>query len=193
MSTKGHLQPQGAQVHPRVQCRHRLLDDLSCRRRGTAEGVLFCHYTNRMLQRYTLLEAHSRTTLRLSPFLAFRDVKMLTHRNDQYHGDYGQTKSGVTFCLYPGYPTLYLQLSRLITSSLTHTGMSVSNISRSASVATNTLRTSTSPATLRSTSRSASRSTSQLASRKLIPTPWLSSSLRSGISAPPAMTSVAVC
>ncbi len=73
---------------------------------------LFCHYTNRMLQRYTLLEAHSRTTLRLSPFLAFRDVKMLTHRNDQYHGDYGQTKSGVTFCLYPGYPTLYLQLSK---------------------------------------------------------------------------------
>jgi len=73
---------------------------------------LFCHYTNRMLQRYTLLEAHSRTTLRLSPFLAFRDVKMLTHRNDQYHGDYGQAKSGVTFCLYPGYPTLYLQLSK---------------------------------------------------------------------------------
>ncbi|WP_455517013.1 glycogen debranching enzyme N-terminal domain-containing protein, partial [Porphyromonas sp.] len=73
---------------------------------------LFCHYTNRMLLRYTLLEAHSRTTLRLSPFLAFRDVKMLTHRNEQCHGEHGYAQSGVTFCLYPGYPTLYLQLSK---------------------------------------------------------------------------------
>ena len=73
---------------------------------------LFCHYTNRAITRYTLLEAHSRTTLRLSPFLAFRDVKMLTHRNDQINGDYGVAHSGVTFCLYPGYPTLYLQVSK---------------------------------------------------------------------------------
>ena len=73
---------------------------------------LFCHYINRAITRYTLLEAHSRTTLRLSPFLAFRDVKMLTHRNDQINGDYGVARSGVTFCLYPGYPTLYLQVSK---------------------------------------------------------------------------------
>ena len=73
---------------------------------------LFCHYVNRAITRYTLLEAHSRTTLRLSPFLAFRDVKMLTHRNDQINGDYGVARSGVTFCLYPGYPTLYLQVSK---------------------------------------------------------------------------------
>ena len=33
-------------------------------------------------------KAHSQTTLRLSPFLAFRDVKMLTHRNDQLDGSY---------------------------------------------------------------------------------------------------------
>lgn len=73
---------------------------------------IFCHYVNRALIRFTLLEAHSQTTLRLSPFLAFRDVKMLTHRNEQLRGDYGKTTSGLTWCLYPGYPTLFLQLSK---------------------------------------------------------------------------------
>ena len=73
---------------------------------------IFCHYVNRALIRYTLLEAHSQTTLRLSPFLAFRDVKMLTHRNDQLDGSYQEATSGVSFCLYPGYPRLYLQLSK---------------------------------------------------------------------------------
>lgn len=73
---------------------------------------IFCHYINRALLRYTLLEAHSPTTLRLSPFLAFRDVKMLTHRNDQIHGDYSPCQQGVSFCLYEGYPNLYLQLSK---------------------------------------------------------------------------------
>ena len=73
---------------------------------------IFCHYVNRVLIRFTLLEAHSQTTLRLSPFLAFRDVKMLTHRNDQIRGDYGQATSGLTWCLYPGYPNLYMQLSK---------------------------------------------------------------------------------
>ena len=73
---------------------------------------IFCHYINRALIRYTLLEAHSQTTLRLSPFLAFRDVKMLTHRNDRINESYGEVNSGVSFCLYEGYPTLYMQLSK---------------------------------------------------------------------------------
>ena len=73
---------------------------------------IFCHYINRALLRYTLLEAHSQTTLRLSPFLAFRDVKMLTHRNDQINESYEGVDSGVSFCLYEGYPRLYMQLSK---------------------------------------------------------------------------------
>lgn len=73
---------------------------------------IFCHYINRALLRYTLLEAHSQTTLRLSPFLAFRDVKMLTHRNDQINESYEGVDSGVSFSLYEGYPRLYMQLSK---------------------------------------------------------------------------------
>ena len=73
---------------------------------------IFCHYVNRALLRYTLLEAHSQTTLRLSPFLAFRDVKILTHQNTSINEAYQEVKSGVSFCLYEGYPTLHLQLSK---------------------------------------------------------------------------------
>ena len=43
---------------------------------------LFVHHENRILIRYTLLDAHSATTLRLRPFLAFRSVREYTHEDD---------------------------------------------------------------------------------------------------------------
>lgn len=73
--------------------------------------IFLCHYEHRLIYKYTLLEAHSPTTLRFSPLLAFRDVKMLTHRNDHIQGEGRAVQGGQSFCLYPGYPDLYLQLS----------------------------------------------------------------------------------
>ena len=40
--------------------------------------VVFQHYEDRILIRYTLLEAHSKTTLQFRPFLAFRSVRQFT-------------------------------------------------------------------------------------------------------------------
>lgn len=74
--------------------------------------IFLCHYEHRIIFKYTLLEAHSETTLRFSPLLAFRDVKMLTHRNDNIQRTYELSPGGCSFCLYPGYPRLYLQLSQ---------------------------------------------------------------------------------
>lgn len=74
--------------------------------------IFLCHYEHRIIFKYTLLEAHSETTLRFSPLLAFRDVKMLTHRNDHIDRRYESAHGGYSFCLYPGYPRLYLQLSQ---------------------------------------------------------------------------------
>lgn len=74
--------------------------------------IFLCHYEHRIIYKYTLLEAHSQTTLRFSPLLAFRDVKMLTHRNSHINGSYEVADGGLSFCLYPGYPRLYLQLSQ---------------------------------------------------------------------------------
>ena len=40
---------------------------------------IFVHYENRILIRYTLVDAHSATILRFRPFLAFRSVREYTH------------------------------------------------------------------------------------------------------------------
>lgn len=77
--------------------------------------MFLCHYEHRILYKYTLLEAHSPTTLRFAPLLAFRDVKMLTQRNDGIDPSYKPEKGGLSWCLYPGYPRLHLQLSAAYT------------------------------------------------------------------------------
>lgn len=73
---------------------------------------IFISHENRILIKYTLLEAHSPTTLRLKPFLAFRSVRMLTHENDQINKEYLKVENGVCTSLYKGYPLLYMQLSK---------------------------------------------------------------------------------
>lgn len=66
----------------------------------------------RVLIKYTLLEAHSPTTLRFKPFLAFRNVNELTHENNQANTSYTDAKYGISMCLYEGYPCLYMQFSK---------------------------------------------------------------------------------
>ena len=63
----------------------------------------------RLFIRYTLLEAHSPTTLRLKPFLAFRSVRQWTHENSVANTGYTPVKNGIKMCLYDGYPDLYMQ------------------------------------------------------------------------------------
>ncbi len=73
---------------------------------------LFVHHENRILIRYTLVDAHSATTLRLRPFLAFRSVREYTHENAQASREYQQVDNGIKTCMYPGYPDLYMQLNK---------------------------------------------------------------------------------
>jgi predicted glycogen debranching enzyme len=74
--------------------------------------VVFQHYEDRILIRYTLLDAHSPTTLRFKPFLAFRSVRQFTHENTIINRDYQEVDNGIKTCLYAGYPDLYMQFSR---------------------------------------------------------------------------------
>ena len=73
---------------------------------------LFVHHENRILIRYTLVDAHSETTLRLRPYLAFRSVRQYTHENAQASRHYDVVENGIKTCMYPGYPELYMQLSK---------------------------------------------------------------------------------
>jgi len=74
--------------------------------------LMFQHFEDRVLIRYTLLDAHSKTTLRLQPWLAFRSVREFTHENPRANRDYQEVKNGIKTCMYPGYPDLYMQLNK---------------------------------------------------------------------------------
>lgn len=74
--------------------------------------VVFQHYEDRILIRYTLVDAHSATTLRFRPFLAFRNVRQFTHENGVASRDYQQVENGIKTCMYAGYPDLYMQFSK---------------------------------------------------------------------------------
>ena len=74
--------------------------------------MVFSSEENRILIRYTLVDAHSDTTLQFRPFLAFREANELVVQNDKLNPHYTEINNGVSFCLYPGFPTLYMQFSR---------------------------------------------------------------------------------
>lgn len=74
--------------------------------------VVFQHYEDRILIRYTLVDANSATTLRFHPFLAFRSVRQFTHENSAASRDYFSVDNGIRTCMYSGYPDLYMQFSK---------------------------------------------------------------------------------
>ncbi len=74
--------------------------------------VVFQHYEDRILIRYTLEDAHSATTLRFRPFLAFRSVRQFTHENGVASREYHEVDNGIKTCMYAGYPDLYMQFNK---------------------------------------------------------------------------------
>ena len=74
--------------------------------------VVFQHYEDRILIRYTLEDAHSATTLRFRPFLAFRSVRQFTHENMVASREYSPIDGGIKTCMYQGYPELFMQFSK---------------------------------------------------------------------------------
>jgi predicted glycogen debranching enzyme len=67
---------------------------------------------DRVMIRYTLLEAHSPTKIQIKPFLAFRGYHNLCKANDQLSREFKKVPNGAKFQLYPQYTPLYLQLSK---------------------------------------------------------------------------------
>ncbi|MCI7139833.1 glycogen debranching enzyme N-terminal domain-containing protein [Alistipes sp.] len=74
--------------------------------------MLWIHKRTQLMIRYTLLDAHSETRLRLRPFLAFRDKHALTHANMEADGHSYPAVNGVKCRLYGSFPWLYLQTSK---------------------------------------------------------------------------------
>lgn len=77
-----------------------------------SKELLFAENEGRILIRYTLEDAHSQTTLRLKPYLAFRNVHQLTKANIDANTKYEPTSNGVSWQMYHGYSRLYFQISK---------------------------------------------------------------------------------
>jgi predicted glycogen debranching enzyme len=74
--------------------------------------VIFISKENRVLIRYTLVEAHSPTTLQFRPFLAFRESNALVMENNSINSECRPVQNGISCCLYEGYPELFMQITR---------------------------------------------------------------------------------
>lgn len=72
---------------------------------------IFITNENRILIRYTLVDAHSKTTLQFRPFLAFRNANDLCVENQVASRDYKEVSNGISICMYEGYPELFMQVN----------------------------------------------------------------------------------
>ncbi|MCQ2116833.1 MAG: amylo-alpha-1,6-glucosidase [Bacteroidales bacterium] len=67
---------------------------------------------DQVLIRYELVTSPHPVQLSLKPFLAFRNIHALTHRNNEARTDGIPVRNGMSFRMYANFPDLYLQLSR---------------------------------------------------------------------------------
>ncbi len=73
---------------------------------------VFAENEDRILIRYTLVDAHSPTILRFKPFLAFRSVHSLSKANTNVNTSYTKVANGISVRLYEPYSSLYMQFSK---------------------------------------------------------------------------------
>lgn len=75
---------------------------------------IFTQVDDRLLIRYTLVDAHSPTRLRFKPFLAFRNVHRLSKANINVNNKYEKVPNGIRMKLYTGYSHLFMQFSKAV-------------------------------------------------------------------------------
>lgn len=74
--------------------------------------MVLVHNEAQLLIRYTLLDAHSDTILRLKPFLAYRNIHSLSKANMMANTKYQVVENGICSKLYNGFPALNMQVSK---------------------------------------------------------------------------------
>lgn len=74
--------------------------------------MLFSSREDLIMIKYTLADAHSPTTLRFKPFLAFRNAHALSKANDDVNRGYKSVKNGIEITMYDGYTPLFLQFTK---------------------------------------------------------------------------------
>ena len=75
------------------------------------KSLLLAQDKDQVLVKYELLSSPSPVTLRLTPFLAFRNVHDLTHCNAEANTSGVEIKNGMAYKMYANFPSLNLQVS----------------------------------------------------------------------------------
>lgn len=74
--------------------------------------ILLARNDDRIIIKYTLVEAHSPTKLRFRSLLAFRNVHTLSKANMYVDTKFEQIQNGIKVRMYSGYTPLYMQFSK---------------------------------------------------------------------------------
>lgn len=69
---------------------------------------------DRILIKYTLRDAHSKTLIRFKPFLAFRNVHKLSKANIFVNNKYTEIENGIKIRMYDGYKALNMQFNKKV-------------------------------------------------------------------------------
>jgi len=80
--------------------------------------MAFSTREDRMIIKYTLVDAHSPTKIKVKPFLAFRNIHTLSKENILADKKYETVPSGIKVRMYQGYTDLFIQVSK--TAEYTH-------------------------------------------------------------------------
>jgi len=75
---------------------------------------VFSESLARIFIRYTLVDAHSDTKLKIKPFLAFRNIHELTKENNDANTSFILAKNGMMMKMYDGFTPLYMQCSKQV-------------------------------------------------------------------------------
>lgn len=76
--------------------------------------LIFSEKEARVMIRYTVVEAPKAFTLRIRPFLSFRNVHMLTHENHYASRKVDLVKNGAAWQMYENYSHLFMQFSKTV-------------------------------------------------------------------------------
>jgi predicted glycogen debranching enzyme len=76
--------------------------------------MLIVSEEDQVLIKYTLLEAHSPTLIKLHPFLAFRNIHKLSKANPDVLTNYSEIDNGIKTRMYQAFPELHMQISKKV-------------------------------------------------------------------------------
>lgn len=75
------------------------------------KSLMLSQDKDQVMLRFELVESPSPVTVRLKPFLAFRNVHSLTHMNPDARTEGVAIENGVAYRLYPNFPDLNMQMN----------------------------------------------------------------------------------